>query len=128
MLQVTSVYAGLLTFVFLVLSARVVRYRRSQKVSVGDHGDKGMIKRMRAQANCAEYMPIGLILLGLIEMQGTPIYVVHGLGVALTLGRVLHGFGFSSTPQVFWARISGMLLTLCMLALSALGLVFHGLF
>ena len=126
-MTVTPVYAALITLIFLALSARVILYRRAHRLSLGDSGDKNLLKRMRAQANCAEYAPIGILLLLLGELQGGPWAVLHLMGLTLFLGRLLHAVGFASTPQKFILRQIGMLLTLAMILLSALGLLGHAL-
>ena len=89
MISVTPIYAGLIALLFLVLSFRVVGARRSTKTSVGDGGNEVMLKRMRVQANCAEYAPIGLILLALAELQGMPMVWLHLFGAMLLAGRAL---------------------------------------
>jgi len=124
-LAVTPLYAGLLTLVYLVLSARVIRYRRANIISLGDRDDKALLKRARAHANLIEYAPLGLILMLLAELQGAPATAVHLMGLALLLGRVMHAVGLSQTPQIMVLRVGGMILTLTMLLLSALGLIGH---
>ena len=127
-LAITSIYAALLTLLYLALTARVVRYRRGNLISVGDGDDKAFVKRIRAHANFGEYVPLGLLLLLLCEVQGTPAIALHLLGLALLVGRVLHAIGFSSTPQKIPMRFAGMVLTLSMLLFSALCLLGHALF
>ena len=61
--MITGLYGALIALVFLALSARVIMYRRANQLGLGDHGDKSLMKRMRAQANCAEYAPFGLLLM-----------------------------------------------------------------
>jgi len=119
MITVTPLYAGLLTLLFLVLSYRVVLGRRLHKVSIGDGGDKDVIKRMRVQANCAEYAPFGVLLLALAELQGMSVGLVHVFGLMLVAGRFVHAFGLGSTPQVVPARKWGMYLTLGMIGAVA---------
>ncbi len=128
MIEITSLYASLIALMFLWLSARVITYRRRNAISLGDSGDKSLLKRMRAQANCAEYAPIGLILLALIELSDAPAIGVHVLGALLLAGRFLHGWGFSASPPVFLARVMGTALTLIMIAISAFGLLIHSVF
>ena len=123
MLEITSLYAGLLALLFLWLSARVIVYRRGNKISMGDHGDNSLLKRMRAQGNCAEYAPFGVLLLALVEMSGAPNVAVHLLGLMLLSGRALHAWGFSASPPVMNGRVFGMVLTLSMILLSAVGLL-----
>ena len=127
-LTVTPIYAALLTLMFIALSVRVVRKRRAGGISIGDNDDKDMHKRIRVHANFVEYAPLGIVLLLLAELQGTPAVALHALGLALFVGRVCHACGLGATPQKIPFRISGMVLTFLMLLLTALGLLGHALF
>ncbi|MBX9925361.1 MAG: MAPEG family protein, partial [Hyphomicrobiaceae bacterium] len=70
-------------------------------------------------ANCAEYAPIGLLLLGLAEsMKGAPL-VLHVLGATLLIGRIVHAVGLSQSPHNMPLRVSGMVMTLTMIGISA---------
>ncbi len=120
MITVTPLYAGLLALLFIALSLRVINARRELGVSVGDGGERLVIKRMRAQANCAEYAPLGIILLALAELQAMPVWSLHVLGLTLLGGRVLHAYGFGATPQVIWGRVGGMYLTFAAITVLAL--------
>jgi uncharacterized membrane protein YecN with MAPEG domain len=124
-LTITPIYAALITLLYLGLTWHVIAYRRANLISVGDTGDKALLKRIRAQANCAEYAPLGLILLLMIELTGAPSLAVHLLGAALFVGRIAHAYGFASTPQKMIFRQIGMVLTLLMLILSSIGLLAH---
>jgi len=124
---VTPLYAGFLALLFLALSARVIRHRQTARISVGDNGDKALRKKMRVQANCAEYTPLGLLLLAFSELQGTPDWVLHLLGASLLLGRLAHAVGMGATPQRVELRVFGMLLTLLMVGVTALGNIAHAL-
>ena len=48
--------------------------------------------------------------------------------VMLLAGRVMHGYGFSASPPIMALRVSGMSLTLIMIAVTALGLLAHSVF
>ena len=117
---ITSFYAGLLALLYLVLCARVIFYRRSHLISLGDKGDKALLKRMRVQSNCAEYAPIGIILLLLLEAGAAAPWLLNLLGLMLLSGRIAHAAGMSQTPQIMILRQIGMVLTLLMIGLSAL--------
>lgn len=125
--MITPIYAALITLIYFALSWRVIRYRRANLLSLGDSGDKNLLKRMRTQANCAEYAPLALILILLVELQGAPGIAVHGLGLLLLAGRILHPLGFAVTPQKIILRQIGMALTFACLLLAALGLLGHAL-
>jgi len=62
------------------------------------------------------------------EMQGAPVWVVHILGLMLLLGRVMHGWGMSQSPQNLPAREYGMMLALAMIAFTAIANIGHVLF
>jgi uncharacterized membrane protein YecN with MAPEG domain len=125
---ILPIYASLIALLYVALSVRVVRYRRANKISVGDHGHKALEARMRAQANCGEYAPIGLVLILLVELQGAPAVAIHILGLMLLIGRLMHAIGFSKHPQIMGLRVGGMVLTFSTLVFSSLGLILHSLF
>lgn len=125
--MVTPLYAGFLALLFLALSVRVIKHRRNARVSNGSGGDAALHRKMRVQANCAEYAPMGLILLFLAEAQGAPDWALHLLGTTLFLGRLAHAAGMGATPQRLSLRVSGMVLTLAMITLAALGNIAHAL-
>ncbi|SFD45220.1 hypothetical protein SAMN04488523_10117 [Sulfitobacter brevis] len=126
-LTVTPIYAALLVALFLYLTFRVIAYRRANTLSLGDYGDKNLLKRMRAQANFIEVTPLALILLLISELQGAPALALHILGLLLLAGRLLHALGFAATPQKIFLRQLGMLLNMVMLVFAALGILAHAL-
>lgn len=126
-ITITSVAAALIGLLYIWLSTRVVALRISKRVSVGDGDDKVLLYRMRAHANCAEYAPISLLLLLLVELSGTPQGVTVALAVLIVLGRFLHAYAFIRRPMNFLARRAGMLMTFAAIALSAIGLIGHAL-
>lgn len=109
--MITPLYAAALSMLFIVLSARVITYRRGNGIGLGDHGDKSLLKRIRAQANCAEYAPFGVLLMLLAELQNSPALVLHLIGLLLLIGRLMHGYGFSASPPIMRLRVLGMALT-----------------
>ncbi|WP_420005756.1 MAPEG family protein [Arenibacterium sp. LLYu02] len=128
MFDTTALYAGALGLLLVYLSMRVVNLRKSFNVSTGGGGHAALELAARVQANCAEYAPIGLLLLALTEAQGAPALAVHGLGLMLLCGRIFHAIGYGRTPSNFKLRVAGMLLTFGMLILASLGLILHALF
>ncbi len=89
-MRITALYAGLLALLFVLLSVNVIRHRMANMVSFGDGGDAELSRRIRVHGNFAEYLPLGLILIGLSETLGAPGMLVHGLGLALLVGRASH--------------------------------------
>jgi uncharacterized membrane protein YecN with MAPEG domain len=86
----TAAAAALINF---WLGYRIGRVRGKEKIMVGDGGHPLLVARMRAHLNFAEYAPVVLILIALIEFgAGTSLWLWIVAAVFL-LGRVLHGFG-----------------------------------
>jgi uncharacterized membrane protein YecN with MAPEG domain len=115
---VTPLYAAALTALFITLSLRVILLRRSGRVSLGDAGNPALLVRIRAQGNCAEYAPLGIVLLLLAELAGAAPALLHLSGLVLLAGRISHAWALSGLGRL-GARTIGMLMTFAALALSA---------
>lgn len=100
------------------LSMRIGSLRHQKKISVGDGGDEALIRRMRAQANFIENVPITLVLIALIELARPMNVYLAAVAAVFTLGRVAHGLGMDGGV---WSqgRTVGTLTT--MLSLLGLG-------
>ena len=121
MLPATTITAALLGLIYLVLSYRVTQVRLSDRVTMGDGGNAALTARMRAHANFAEYVPLILILMALIEM---PLGIDASFwlwlaGACTVLARVLHAWGMM-LPAPNKPRIAGTVLTWTTLALLSL--------
>jgi uncharacterized membrane protein YecN with MAPEG domain len=68
--MISSFYAALLALLIVWLSLRVIKLRRTKKVRLGDGGEPELQTAIRAQGNATEYIPISLILLALLELNG----------------------------------------------------------
>jgi hypothetical protein len=119
MLEITGGYAAALTALFLLLSARVIVFRRKNRINLGDGGDPEMLRRIRAQGNFAEYATLGIVLLGIAELQGEAALWLHGLGAMLLVGRLAHGLNFTFALNNVMLRVGGMVLTLFALGFGA---------
>jgi uncharacterized membrane protein YecN with MAPEG domain len=115
---VTPLYAGLLVLWFLVLAWRVIR-RRGHGISLGDGGDPAMLRVIRGHGNFAEYVPLALLLLAILELCNFSVYVLHGLGAMLLVGRLLHGYSLSFTDKFQFGRFWGTALTFVVLTVEA---------
>ena len=111
---ITSLYAGLLAILFLALSARVVAVRG--RVSLGDGGDPVVLRRMRGHANFAEYVPLILLMMALLEYQHLAGWQLHAIGATLVFARLIHGIALSFTSKWFFGRFFGTVLTFTLLA------------
>src|SRR5262245_25750767 len=120
MLTITAFYASLLAALFLLLSIRVIGWRRIHRVEIGDGDNRELLQRMRVHANFAEYAPFTLLLMALAESMAPPRPLLHLVGLMLVAGRLLHAYGLSQTPQILRYRVWGMQLTITALGIAAL--------
>ena len=106
MLPIALTTAGAAALVNFWLSWRIAQLRESEKISVGDGGNMRLTARMRAQLNFAEYAPVVLILIALIEAtRGTQTWL--GIVAAVFIvARVLHGLGMDGWR---FGRTAGMI-------------------
>jgi hypothetical protein len=122
-MTITAVYAGLLGLLFLALTLNVVRTRQASGVSLGDGDDPALERRIRAHGNFAEYVPLALILIAFVEAAGGSTVTVHGLGLGLLAGRLMHGFALSSLTRRPFFRIGGIVLTIAVVAAASVRLL-----
>lgn len=117
--KITALYAVPLSLLFVHLSYRVVGLRKQAKAALGDGGDPRLIRAIRVHGNFAEYVPFALVLLGLAEINGAPVWAVHLLGLVLLIGRGAHAWGVSQAHEDFRFRVVGMLFTFAVLVVGA---------
>jgi len=101
----------------LWLAFRVGILRRSEKISIGDGGNERLTARMRAQLNFAEYAPIVLILIALIELAMGTVEWLWVVAALFVVARILHAFGMDGWKP---GRAIGIVLTFLVLAGLAL--------
>ncbi|HJU25638.1 MAG TPA: MAPEG family protein [Rhodanobacteraceae bacterium] len=120
MMHITGLYAALGALLIVLLAARVVWLRNTQKVGIGTGGNERLARAIRAHANAIEYLPIALLLLLILEMDQTQPWLLHLFGIVLIIGRVLHAIGLSNSPGFSFGRAAGITLTLLVILVMAL--------
>jgi uncharacterized membrane protein YecN with MAPEG domain len=119
-MHITMLYAGILAVVYLALSVQTIRTRARTKVNLGDGGNADMQRIMRGHGNFAEYVPMVLILMALLEGSGAAPGLVHTVGLILLVGRLFHAYTFAMTDKFFAGRVAGASLTLLSLAVAGI--------
>lgn len=125
LLPVALTTAGAAALLNLWLGVRVSQVRIAEKVLVGDGGNPRLIARMRAHLNFAEYAPIVLVLLALIELGGGNPQVLWAASALFLLGRVLHPFGMDGWRPGRQLGILTTMLVMLGLAVYALYLAYQ---
>lgn len=108
---ITALWTGLLGLLMLALALRVVRARQTENIIFGDGGNVIMLQRIRVHANFVEYVPMGLLLLLVLELNGAGATWLHALGASLFIARLLHAFGLSTSTGTTPGRFLGTVVT-----------------
>ncbi|WP_233080099.1 MAPEG family protein [Rheinheimera soli] len=122
-LTITSFYAAILALIYVVLAILVIRQRFKCRVGLGTGKEPQLLQTVRMHGNFAEYVPLLLILVALLELQQSPVWQLH-LVAGLTLaGRVLHAVGLWQSSGTSVPRFVGMLSTFAALIVGAVFLL-----
>jgi uncharacterized membrane protein YecN with MAPEG domain len=125
--SITAGYLGILGLLYAVLGLQVSRLRRGNKVLFGDGDNIKLRSAIRAHANFAEYVPIIVLMVAMLESFGLPAPTVHLLMAALLVARLLHPLGMYVGPRTLQfqiCRVGGIVLTILVLIGSAILLLF----
>lgn len=122
---ITALYAGLLGLVLFGLAVKTILMRRKLKVGLGDGGTAELLQCTRATGNFIEYVPLVLVLMLLLELNGVPALLLHGCGAALVVARLAHALGLLSSAGTSAGRFVGTSATFVLLigfSVAAIGL------
>jgi hypothetical protein len=125
-------YTAINALIMLVLGILVTRARVKTQTPIGDGNIPEMAGPLRAHANNTEYVPMALLLMWVLCLPAISgsIWLIHGIGVPLTIGRILHAIGLSRSIEPTTLRLIGMTLTWIAYIVGIVGilyLVFSGL-
>ncbi|HWA29532.1 MAG TPA: MAPEG family protein [Rhizomicrobium sp.] len=118
-------YTAINALVMLVLAVLVTRARVTTQTDIGDGGKPEMAGPLRAHANNTEYVPMALLLLwALASPLGGSIWLIHGMGAPLTIGRILHAIGLSQSTGPGLLRLIGIMLTWISFIVGIVGVLY----
>ena len=92
--MVSALYAVLGALLLMKFSFDVVRLRMQYRVAYGDGGFSELQSAIRIHGNAVEYIPIAIVLMLFMEMNGAETWMVHICGIVLLAGRLMHYYGF----------------------------------
>jgi uncharacterized membrane protein YecN with MAPEG domain len=93
MLPITALYAGILGLISIALGFQVGAARLRTGISILHGENMELATTIRRHANFIENVPLALVLLGALELNGAGSGLLHGLGIALVVCRLLHPIG-----------------------------------
>ena len=106
-LPITGFYLSLLALLYMVLAIRVIKLRFHFKTGIGDGGHAPLLKAIRVHGNFDEYTPITVLLLACAELNGSAPLLLHAIGAAYFVGRILHRFGLTKSSGTSPFRFIG---------------------
>ncbi|ABU76632.1 hypothetical protein E7W39_12335 [Cronobacter sakazakii] len=121
--MVSALYAVLGALLLMKFSFDVVRLRMQYRVAYGDGGFSELQSAIRIHGNAVEYLPIGLLLLLFMEMNGAQNWMLHVCGLLLLVGRLMHYYGYHHR-LLRWRR-SGMSATYIALLMMVLANIWY---
>ena len=124
LVHTTLVYAGLLGLLLVVLSFNVMQ-NWVRMTGAGQSSDRAMRRAEKVLSSFTEYVPIGLVMLALLETNSAPTLILHILGIMLVAARIMHAYGSNEMPGSDLLRFLGAQLTFLMLAISSLACLFY---
>jgi uncharacterized protein len=127
LLSVTALYAGLLALVGIAIAGFAGRARVAAGVSLGDGGKPQLLEAMRRHANFVEFVPLFLVLLAIVEINGLARTWVHALGLIVLVARIVHPFGIKMDTMNTLPRFIGTVGTFLPTVAVALIAVWQGL-
>lgn len=117
---VTLLYAGLLGLLAVLLANQVLYVRLRPRQEPPWRADA----TLRAQANFVENVPLALVLLLTLEMNGLGPEAVHLLGAALVVLRLLHAWGLSRYEGANYPRLIGAQGSFLLISVMAVAAVY----
>ncbi|MBD3671450.1 MAG: MAPEG family protein [Gammaproteobacteria bacterium] len=121
-LVVSPVYTALLALFILYMGYRVSMLRRSEGVALGSGSSPSLLRARSAHQHALENVPVSLLLLLMLEINGNHILLLHVLGSLLLISRLLHYVGQSRHSGRsfgrYWGTVINWLLIIVMAAMN----------
>ncbi len=120
---ISALYLGLMGLLAVGLANHVLYVRLRSQAQPKWRPEAAL----RVQANFVENVPLGLLLLLGLELQGAPAGALHAFGASLLVCRVLHAFGLSQYEGANYPRLIGAQGTFLLLSIMSVALVYGAL-
>lgn len=108
--MIVSLYTALFMGLIIWLSLKVVGFRHEYRISLGDGDNLKLKNAIAAQHNAIEYIPMGVLMLLLLELSEISFWLIHLSALLLLLGRLIHAKAMLSDSIPL--RVRGMQITI----------------
>ncbi len=124
-LPITAIYAAIMVAISIWLGFQVGSMRGKTKISI-HHGDNmELAEKIRRHANFTENVPLALILMAIIELNGANGVLLNALGVGLVVARIAHPLGLHADNMRHPLRAVGAAGTILFSVVAAGGAVWQ---
>ena len=127
---ITALYAALMVAVLVCLTTRIGLLRAKTGISILDGGNTHLAVEIRRHGNFAEHVPLLIVLMAIVELNGGNSLFLHVIGVVLVICRIAHPLGLHhdrvQTPLRLIGAVGTSLSTVAlgvMALLQAIGVV-----
>jgi hypothetical protein len=124
---ISGLYTALQALLAIALVVPVGQLRARSNVSLGSGGNPALEVAIRRHANWTEHVPIALLLIALLELNGASSGLLHGLGATLFVARVLHPLGLEAETMKVPLRGIGAFGTMLVTLVAAIALLLRSL-
>lgn len=98
----------------------------TQKFITTKPDDSLLQRKVRAFGNFVEYVPLALLLIILLELIGSPAWLLWLLGIVLTIARIAHAWGVIAVYGPSPLRAIGFFLTWLVYSVGAATCLYYG--
>lgn len=122
LVPISAFYAVALGVIAAALIGPIGPLRLKKQVSVLDGGDPELLVAIRRHGNFTEHVPLALILMIIVELNGASAALLHGVGIVLVVSRIAHPLGLKAddlTPKLRLVGAVGTLLATVALIVQA---------
>ncbi len=112
--MIIAPYAAILAILFVYLTYLVIKARGEHKIALGQSVNNetpfDMLRKLRAQGNFSEMVPLALILIALSELSGAEGWAIHLAGSVLVIGRIMHAVSLLKVERYENGVLTGRIL------------------
>lgn len=118
--RVAPLYLGVMALLAVLLANHVLYVRLRAATQPKWRPDAAL----RVQANFVENVPLALVLLLGLELQGVAPAILHAFGASLVVCRLLHAVGLGAYEGANYPRLIGAQGTFLLLSIMGVALLF----
>ncbi len=107
LLPITALYAALMVAIMVWLGWGIGQLRGKTQISIGYGDSKELAEAGRRYGNFTEHVPLALVLMAIVELNGGHGMFLHIVGALLVLCRIAHPLGLHNDNITHPLRMVG---------------------